>query len=117
MGQDRVRSRANAATEPNVANNLARFRRWSKRLAEAVAGRKRTEITIETQVILTIRRNGCARLWCQECGCEVDVVQAQVLGGMAQPTLGEGSETNKTNCLEAPDGTLLVCLESLRKAM
>jgi hypothetical protein len=100
-----------------VANNLARFRRWSKGLVEAVIGRKRTEVTIETDVILTIRRKGRARLWCHRCGCEVEVVQAQVLAGMAQRTLGDGSEVSEWHYLEGPDGTVLVCLKSLRKAM
>lgn len=80
-------------------------------------GRKRTEVTIETNVILTIRRKGGARLWCQRCGCEVDAVQAQALPGISQPTLGDGSEVSEWHYLEGPDGTLLVCLKSLRKAM
>jgi hypothetical protein len=100
-----------------VANNLARFQRWSKGLVQAMIGRKRTEVTIETDVILAIRRKGGVRLWCQQCGCEVDVVQAQVLPGMARPTLSDGSEVSKWHCLEGPDGTPLVCLKSLRKAM
>ncbi len=74
-------------------------------------------MTIETDVILTIRRKGGVRLWCQQCGCEVDVVQTQVLPGMAHPTLGDGSEVSNWHYLEGPDGTLLVCLKSLRKAL
>jgi len=47
----------------------------------------------------------------------VDLVQAEALTGMTQPRLGDCSEAKKWHCLEGPDGSVLVCLESLLKAM
>jgi hypothetical protein len=81
---------------------------------------KRIQITIQTDQILLIRRRGCARLWCPDCGRDVEVVdlaQAEALTGMTQPSLGDCSEPKKWHCLKSPDGTHLICLESLLKAM
>jgi len=57
----------------------------------------------------------------------VDLVQAEALTGMnlmdmtlmdmAQPRLGDCAAANKWHFLKGPDGTPLVCLESLLKAM
>jgi hypothetical protein len=81
---------------------------------------KRIEITIQTDQVLLIRKRGCARRWCRECGCDVDVVdlvQAEALTGMAQPRLRDGAETQKWHSLKGPEGTLLVCLDSLLNSM
>ncbi len=67
--------------------------------------------------MMTIRRSGCHRLWCQQCGCEVDVVQAEILTGMGQPRLGDGAEVKKWHLIEAPDGTQFVCLGSLLQSV
>jgi hypothetical protein len=45
---------------------------------------RRIQITIQTDQVVTIRRRGCIRRWCPECGCDVDVVdilQAEALAG------------------------------------
>jgi hypothetical protein len=71
-----------------MANNLARFRRWSKSLVEGVIGRKRTEITVETDRLLIVRRRRTVRFWCRECGREVVAVSAEAaetLIGMSRP--------------------------------
>jgi len=34
-----------------------------------MAPRKRIEITIQTEQIVTIRRRCCTRRWCAQCGC------------------------------------------------
>ena len=83
---------------------------------EANTGHKRIRITIETEQVLTIRGRVCSRLWCQQCGREVDVVRAEILTSLVKPTLGDGTGANELHCFEGPDGTPLVCLESLLKA-
>lgn len=98
-----------------VAGTLARDGLWVKVSEEANIAHKRIEITIQTDQILTIRRSACARLWCRQCGCEVDVVQAEILSGKGR-MLDTGGETKQWHCFEGPDGTPLVCLESLLKA-
>jgi hypothetical protein len=82
---------------------------------EAVTAHKRTEITIQTDQVVLIRRRVRARRWCPECGSEVDVVdlvQSQALT-VAQARLNGGTQARKWHYLEGPDGTPLVCLESL----
>jgi hypothetical protein len=69
---------------------------------------------------LKIRRSVCTCLGRQKCGCEVDVVdliQAEVLTGMAQPTLHAGPEVDKSHSVQGPDETLFVCLRSLLRSL
>jgi hypothetical protein len=80
--------------------------------------------------MLTIRRRGCNRLWCQQCGREVDMVmlkEAEALSGMTQPALSQPLTTQPMlpgcrgdsrgwHWSEAADGSPLVCLESLLKS-
>ena len=103
-----------------MANNLARFQRWSKSLMEAVVGRKRTEITIETHRFLIIRHRRTVRFWCQECGCEAEMVslaEAEAFTGKTRPMLGECADAEGWHFAETTDKAMatLVCLESLRK--
>ena len=35
---------------------------------------RRTEITVETERVLIIRQHRSVRAWCQECGCQVEIV-------------------------------------------
>lgn len=58
---------------------------------------KRTEITIETDQILIIRRRSSTQVWCRECGREVNIVglgEAGVLTGMSGQALRD--------CAQAP---------------
>jgi hypothetical protein len=67
-----------------------------------------------------IRRIGCTRLWCQKCGCEVDVVdlvRAEILADIAELRLHACAEVNNWHSFEGPDGTLVVCLGSVLKSM
>ncbi len=65
---------------------------------------------------MTIRRNRCTRLWCQQCGREMDVVQAEILTATGH-RLGDGAQVNKWHSFAGPDGTLWVCLGSLMKSI
>ena len=106
-------------TEPNVASNLSRFQRWAKTLAGALAVSKRTEITMETDHVLIIQRRHSAQGWCQECGCEVDMVglaEAEGITGMTQPALQAGAQMQKWHISEDQDGSPLICLASLLRS-
>jgi hypothetical protein len=84
-----------------------------------VTAYKRTQITIETDQVLIIRRRGCVRQWCRECGRETDMVslsQAGLVTGVAQPLLLECARTERWHLTEAVAGAPLVCLDSLLKA-
>jgi hypothetical protein len=68
------------------------FLRWAKISRRVAEGYKRTEITVETDQILVIRKSGPARAWCAECGREVDVLMPDHAGALSvrdlQPKLG-----------------------------
>jgi hypothetical protein len=105
--------------EPNVASTLSRFRRWAKRLLGPQAEHKKTEITIETDRILIIRRRRSTRAWCPECGGEVDMVglaEAEAITGTMQPMLQDSAESREWHLAKGQGGTPLICLESLRKS-
>jgi len=103
-----------------VANNLARFQRWAKRATAAVTGWKRTEITVETTEVLIIRRRSSIRFWCPECGREVEMVNPKDAGMIPYtawlPT-HNGAQAGKWHFCQGPDGSPLICLESLRKSL
>lgn len=80
---------------------------------------KRTEITMETEQVLTIRWRHSAQGWCQECGCEVDMVglaEAEEITGMTQPVLQAGAQIQKWHISEDQDGSPLICLASLLRS-
>jgi len=78
---------------------------------------KRTEITVETHRILTIRRRRAMRAWCHECGREVEMVgqaEAEALTGLAKFALTDGAARG-WHVSQGSNRTLLICLESVRK--
>ena len=98
------------------------FRRWAKTSTPLVVGYKKTQITVETDGIWIIHRSRATRRWCAECGREVDMVglkEAAVLWGKdlqsltAQPMLPDG-DSREWHWSEAPDGSPLLCIESLK---
>jgi hypothetical protein len=105
---------------PHVAGNLSRFQRWAKRLVGAKTTQKQTEVTVETDRVLIIRRRLTKRGWCRDCGCEVDMVElseVQALTNRSQLELRDGSLSKKWHFSEDLDGAPLVCLESLLKSL
>ena len=80
---------------------------------------KRTEITVETDRILIIRRHRTLRVWCPECGYEVDMVdqeEAEGLTGMSGQGLRDCVQARGWHLSEGEDGTRLICLESVLKS-
>jgi hypothetical protein len=62
-----------------------------------------TQITLETERVLMIRRRTFARRWCSECGSEVDVlnlVRAKALTDMGQHELRDGAQAKGWHCFE-----------------
>jgi len=77
--------------------------------------RKRTEINVETNEILTIRRARVYRVWCTECGREVDMVgllDARAIAGLA----GDVACPAMWHVREEQGG-LLVCMESILRSI
>ena len=78
---------------------------------------RRIQVTIQSDRVVTIRRRA---LSCPECGGDVDVVdlaQAEALMGKSPPQLREDADAKRWHCLEGPGGKVLICLESLLKAL
>jgi hypothetical protein len=103
-----------------VESNLSRFRRWAKRLVGAETTHRKTEVTVETDRILIIRRQNVIRGWCQDCAGEADWVsleEAGAIAGTSPATLRDHPQSQAWHFCEAPDGALLVCLASLLKSM
>jgi hypothetical protein len=81
---------------------------------------KRTEVTVETDRVLIIRRRHSTRVWCGECAREVDMVglaDASVLTGITQQGMRHGAQARKWHFSEGQDGTPLICLESLLQSL
>lgn len=114
--------------ETNVANNLARFWRWIKSMTEPTSSRKRMEVTVETDQVLTIRRRRSVRCWCQQCGRDVEMVELKELQALmwirepmatqilTAPSISAGRGEGGWHWSQAVDGSPLVCLESLLKS-
>jgi hypothetical protein len=79
--------------------------------------RSKTEITVETHRILTIRRGGRYRIaYCEECGEQtrmVTVAEATILAGASSRAIYRLIEARQLHFLETPDREALICLISL----
>jgi len=94
------------------------IRRWAKVSDHAIAAYKRTEITVETDRVWIIRKSHSKRVWCSECGREVDMVglkEAAALSGTGQPLLSDSDGGRGWHWAQATDGSPLICLESLMR--
>jgi hypothetical protein len=84
-----------------------------------VTRKKRTEITVETERILIIRRRYRAvEAWCEECHEAAVMIrpdQAAALSGRSLRAIFNDIELAALHFLEQPDGLLLICLNSLLK--
>jgi hypothetical protein len=82
-----------------------------------VTPKKRTEITLETERILVIRRRYRAiEAWCDSCAEQVAMIrpdQAAAVTGQSQRAIFGDIELAALHFLEQPDGMLLICLNSL----
>jgi hypothetical protein len=107
-------------TEPNVAGNLARFRRWVKRLAGRFSAPRRMEVTVQTERVLIIRRRRSMRVWCRQCGREVDGASFQEAGELTGAPLlvpPRNSAPGAWHVCLSENGKPFICLESVLKSM
>jgi hypothetical protein len=80
----------------------------------------RTEVTIETERVVTIRRRRSLRVWCGECGRVVDAIgveEAGTLSGAQQPDLSDHAGAKAWHVCEGWDGEMLLCLDSVLKSL
>jgi excisionase family DNA binding protein len=77
---------------------------------------KRTEITIEIERVVVIRRQLPVRAWCQPCGAQVVMItvdEAAQLVRVSARTLYRWVENEKLHFTETAEGGLLICLNSI----
>jgi excisionase family DNA binding protein len=77
---------------------------------------KRLEITVETYERLIIKSTGRREIPCAECGRVVQMLkpdEATVLLGIRVRTIYRWVESGRLHFMEWPDGSLLICLNSL----
>jgi hypothetical protein len=112
-----VRSETKAEAN-NVESNLSRFQRWAKRLAGIRGARKTTEISVQTDRIMVIRRRRPIRAWCRECVCETDMLTMEEVASVMSsgPPLNLDAHPG-WHLSEGEDGTGLVCLDSFLKSL
>ena len=79
--------------------------------------RSRTEISVETHRILTIKRGSRHRLaWCEECGEQARMVTAEdaaILAGVSRRAIYQLIEARKLHFVETADREVFICLISL----
>lgn len=79
--------------------------------------KKRTEIAIETERVVVIRRRrSLVQAWCQLCGRQVVMVtvdEAARIAFVSERTIYRWVENEKLHFAETADGGLLICLNSI----
>jgi hypothetical protein len=79
--------------------------------------KKRTEIIIETERTLIVGQQSPPRSgWCETCGREVELLppeQAATIARATQRTIYRWVEAAAVHFIEEPDGSLLICCDSL----
>jgi hypothetical protein len=79
--------------------------------------RKRTEITIETDEVLVVRRARVYRAWCGECAQEVDMVNMDDAHALVGSRKGIAEGHDRDWHIGASGEMALVCMPSLLKSM
>lgn len=80
-----------------------------------MAAYKRTQITVETDQVMIIRRRGCIRQWCRKCGRETEMVslaQARLITGVPHLPVDD-TQSRRWHVTESQGRSPLICLDSL----
>jgi hypothetical protein len=90
-------------------------------VARALEVKRRTEIIVETERVILIRRRrrgpGPA-LWCEACGADslmLTTGEAAALLGATERHIFRLAEVGQLHWTETPEGALLICRASLRQ--
>jgi hypothetical protein len=77
--------------------------------------RKRTEITVETDEVLVVRRARIYQGWCGECGRVVEMVD--IPDARAVAGISDRDVTMRSASWHVSEGSELVCMESLLRSI
>lgn len=76
---------------------------------------KQTKITIQTDSLLILSSQNSRRVWCPLCAAEREMIalnHARMISNL-EPALEEWLNSGKLHRSQAPDGSSLICLNSL----
>jgi hypothetical protein len=104
-------------TAPDLRSKQGAARDSNLRLPDIV-WKKRTEIAIEIDEIVFVKEISSlsSMTWCDGCANEVVMVtpaQAAAIARVSVRDVNRRVEAGEVHFLEAPDGSLLVCISSL----
>lgn len=80
-----------------------------------MARTEKTEITIETEQVVIVRRRRIVMRWCEACGHETDFAPLEPEISSLQTSLDRTSRQG-LHVKDADSGTPMVCMQSLLKA-
>jgi hypothetical protein len=79
---------------------------------------KQTKITMETDSLLVLRGRKALRGWCPQCGAEGEMIPfegIEVVSNLLPAEVEIWLESEEIHRSQAPDGTQLICFNSLLK--
>jgi hypothetical protein len=95
------------------------------RLASGFDGRvkagvmaKQTKVTVETDSLLVLRGRKALRGWCPQCAAEGEMIPfdaLEVVSNLSPAEVEAWLESEEIHRSHAPEGTLLICFNSLLK--
>jgi hypothetical protein len=77
---------------------------------------RQTTITIETSSLLILRDRNSRRAWCPQCGAETEMItleETDLTSNVDRSALEEWLNHRVLHRFEGPDGSALICLNSL----
>jgi hypothetical protein len=77
---------------------------------------KQTTITVETRSLLIVQGRVSRRAWCPQCAAEVDMIAVEntgVISNLDQRALERWLTSGELHRTNAPDGSSVICLNSL----
>ena len=81
---------------------------------------KQTTITIEIESLLILRSRSSRAVWCPVCGIEAEMIalgDTSVMSKFDQTAFQQWLNSGNLHRAEAPDGSSLICLNSLLARM
>jgi hypothetical protein len=87
---------------------------WEK--GGQVAMPKQIRITIDTESLVILRGRSSRRVWCHQCAAESEVIALEEVGiisNLDRSALEEWVNAGELHRSESPDGSTLICLNSL----
>jgi len=77
---------------------------------------RRTKITIETESLMVLHGHSSKRSWCPQCAALQEMIALDdmgVISNLDRTEVEDWLNSGKLHRLQAPDGSALICLNSL----